>query len=95
MTAQVRLRTADDEATQVCTAHGLAEHDFRPRQYVHYSEERTSWVCVWCDGVACGDYGSHDPCIEIYHHRTDHRTRSGLTWKIGDIRPGVIVMEVQ
>lgn len=54
---------------------------------VTISDGRTYWRCVWCHGVSCGDFGEHDPCIEPYHHRVPHRTRTGLTWPIGGNRP--------
>lgn len=83
------LFTADDAKVRQCTADGV-EHDYRawvqppitPRDKPH-----TYWRCVWCHGVSCGNWGQPDPCIEPYHHRVPHRTRSGVTWPIGGNRP--------
>lgn len=79
------LTTYDDLDVQACTVSGLA-HDWRPWQYERGGRPRTSWRCVWCHAVACGDYDDGDPCMEPYHHRGDHRSRSGLTWPLGGDR---------
>ena len=66
------------------------EHDYRPREWDSCWNRRvTSWTCVWCDVVACGNYGTHDPCWEPYHHRGDHVSRAGLRWPLGGTRPDV------
>jgi hypothetical protein len=81
------LITDDSPASAACTNVPGAQHDYRPYEYSQYGKPRTSWRCVWCHVVACGDYSEADPCWEPYHHAGDHRTRSGLTWPIGGVRP--------
>lgn len=79
--------TADKVETFLCTVEGV-EHDFRPREWkTAWNTVETAWVCVWCDGIACGNYGEADPCWRVYHHGTPHRTRSGVEWPIGGDRP--------
>jgi len=80
------LKTTDSVDTWLCTVEG-AGHDFRPYTYQQYGRQWTSWRCVWCHGVACGNYGAHDPCMRIYHHTEPHQSRSGLEWPIGGTRP--------
>ena len=83
-----RLVTGDDLDTELRTVVPGAGHDFRARTYDRGGGSmRTSWVCIWCNGVACGDYDDPDPCWHVYHHRTPHRSRSGVTWPIGGDRP--------
>jgi len=79
------IRT-DSVETFLCTVEGAA-HDFRPRPYERLGRSHTSWVCVWCGGVACGDYDEPDPCWRVYHHGDSHRTRAGVEWAIGGMRP--------
>ncbi len=80
------VATADDPNVELCTVNGT-NHDWRPHEYLWCNVPHTSWRCVWCHGVACGDYGDADPCWEPYHHSTPHRTRSGVTWPIGEVQP--------
>lgn len=80
------LITYDDPDASLCTIDG-SEHDYRPYTYAWCGTTRTSLRCVWCHVVACGNYGHSDPCIEPYHHRVPHRTRSGVTWPVGERRP--------
>jgi len=82
------LITMDDANAELCTVGGV-EHDYRP----HHTpptypggKAHTYLRCVWCHVVSCGDYDEPDPCIEPYHHRVPHRTRSGVTWPIGGNR---------
>lgn len=82
-----RLRTADHAETRTCVQDGV-DHGFRPRAYEWYGRQRTSWACVWCGAVTCGDYGEADPCWRVYHHREPHRSRAGVEWPIGGTRPG-------
>jgi hypothetical protein len=80
--------TADDLNADLCTVGGVT-HDWRAhswRQYP-YASTRTSWRCVWCHVVACGDYSETDPCWKPYHHRTGHLSRSGVAWSLGANRP--------
>jgi hypothetical protein len=83
------LRT-DSVDTWLCTVEG-ADHDFRPftRDETPGGQPHphTYWRCVWCHGVSCGDYGSHDPCWKVYHHVGPHRSRSGAEWPLGGDRP--------
>lgn len=80
--------TADHAETHLCTLEGV-DHDFRAHVYWTGGGRwrRTSWRCVWCHGLACGDYGTHDPCWLVYHHETPHRSRAGVTWPLGGTRP--------
>jgi hypothetical protein len=79
-------RTNDDPEVRRCTDGGVG-HDWRPFDYVQYpSHVRTSWRCVWCFALACGDYGQPDPCWEPHFHEGPHRSRSGVTWPIGGNR---------
>lgn len=80
------LKTQDDPSTELCVAVPGMTHDFRPRTYQHLGEPHTSWVCVWCNGVACGDYDDPDPCWNVYHHPTPHRSRTGVSWPLGGRR---------
>lgn len=80
------LVTNDDPNVALCTLEGT-EHDYRSYTYRWMGTHRTSWRCVWCHAVACGDIGQTDPCIEPHHHTVDHRTRLGVTWPIGGMRP--------
>jgi hypothetical protein len=78
----------DTDVVSACVAEGNGiEHDFRPVTDPNaYGPGRphTYLRCVWCHGVACGNYGDNDPCIEIWHHEPKpHRTRSGATEPIG------------
>jgi hypothetical protein len=93
VTAGRELATHDHEQTRRCTDGGVS-HDFRPYSYEFYGRPRTSWRCVWCHGVTCGNYGTHDPCWEIYHHRGPHRSRAGIEWPIGGTRPDSPLAEV-
>lgn len=72
-----------------CRSTPGAEHDWRPRTRDEAGGrwQCTSWVCVWCDVIACGNYGTHDPCMEPYHHDGDHISRTGLRWPLGGARP--------
>jgi hypothetical protein len=80
------LETANSWDVQVCTISG-STHDWRPYRYQRWGADRTSWRCVWCHAVACGNYGELDPCWLPYHHRGDHRSRSGVAWPLGGDRP--------
>jgi hypothetical protein len=82
----VGLITADDVEAELCVVGGV-DHDYRPLTYESVGLTRTSLVCVWCRVVACGDTGEQDPCIEPYHHKAPHRSRSGATWPVGESRP--------
>lgn len=79
-------RTSDDVGVDLCVAQAGLDHDFRPRTYQQYGKAHTSWVCVWCNGVACGDYSEPDPCWRVYHHRSAHRSRAGIVWPLGGSR---------
>ena len=81
------LRTNDDLSVELCTIEGV-DHDYRPRDGLRVSRPYTYLACVWCGAVACGDIGEPDPCIEPYHHDGPHRSRAGLTWPLGGVRPG-------
>lgn len=85
MTEQPEVTTADDPDVELCTAGGVS-HDWRPHTYRQHNRPHTSWRCVWCHAVACGDYDEPDPCMEPYHHRSDHRSRAGVVWPIGGDR---------
>jgi hypothetical protein len=80
------LRT-DSVDTFLCAVEPGAEHDFRPYHYTFLNRPHISWRCVWCHGVACGDYDEPDPCWRVYHHVNGHRTRSGIEWPLGGSRP--------
>lgn len=80
-----RPRTSDDLNVELCTLSGVP-HDYRPRTYQRYGAPHTSWVCVWCDAVACGDYDEPDPCWLPYHHHAPHRSRAGVIWPLGGNR---------
>jgi len=89
-TPQVReVVTNDDPNVALCTLAGdaTAEHDYRLHTYQWLGQPHTSWRCVWCHTVACGDVDEADPCWEPYHHQMPHRTRSGVVWPIGGNRP--------
>ena len=80
------LTTADDLNVGLCTIGG-AEHDWRPYTYTRGGMgTRTSWRCVWCHAVRCGDYDEPDGCVEPYHHHGRHRAPSGETWPLGGDR---------
>lgn len=85
-TPQRDVTTADDPDVYLCIATGTA-HDWRPYAYMQHNRPWTSWRCVWCHVLACGDYGEHDPCMEPYHHHGPHRSRAGVVWPIGGDRP--------
>lgn len=78
-------RRTDSVETWLCTLEG-GEHDYRPHTYEWYRGPRTSWRCVWCHGLACGDYGEVDPCWRVYHHVNGHRSRAGVEWPLGGSR---------
>lgn len=80
--ASNQIKTALDPDTEACVIGGVG-HDFRENHHVSYGVPRISWVCVWCHGIACGNYKEEDPCMEIYHHTTPHKARSGKVWHIG------------
>lgn len=81
--------TNDDPNTALCTMAGeaTAEHDYRPHHYSRCNQPHTSWRCVWCHVVACGDYSEADPCWLPYHHLGPHRSRLGVVWPLGGSRP--------
>lgn len=81
--------TNDDPSVALCTLAGdaTAEHDYRPFTYERYLHMHTSWRCVWCHTVACGDFDEADPCWLPYHHSTPHRSRAGIIWPLGGTRP--------
>lgn len=82
------LVTNDDPSVALCTLAGdaTAEHDYRPHTYERWGKPHTSWRCVWCHTVACGNYSEPDPCWLPYHHGTAHRSRSGVVWPLGGRR---------
>jgi hypothetical protein len=83
-------RVLPDAEVDACVAAPGAEHDFRRFEYLAYPrapEKDVTLRCVWCHGVACGWAEDPDPCIEVYHHDGDHRTRTGATWPKGGDRP--------
>lgn len=84
--SEKELKTSDDLDVELCTVGGVG-HDWRPKKYLQFNRPHTSFVCIWCSAVCCGDVGDSDPCIEAYHHRVDHRTAMGITWPIGGNRP--------
>ena len=86
MTAIPDRTTADDVSVELCTLGGTS-HDWRAHTYEQYSRPHTSWRCVWCHALACGDYDETDPCMEPYHHAGDHQAHSGVTWPKGGDRP--------
>lgn len=88
MTAQRELATHDHPETRRCTEGGV-DHDFRPHHGVQFNRPHTFLRCVWCHGVTCGYFDQADPCMEIYHHPGDHRSRFGVVWPIGGTRPDV------
>lgn len=79
------VTTADDLNTELCTTGGVT-HDWRPYEYRQFNRPHTSWRCIWCHAVACGDYVETDPCMEPYHHRGDHLSRAGIRWPLGSDR---------
>jgi len=81
-----KLRTAEAPEVQACVNVPGVRHDFRLYTYNWYHKRKTSLVCVWCSGVACGDPTQLDPCLEIYHHRGNHISASGESWPIGGSR---------
>lgn len=86
----LKLNTWDTPEVQACAVGGL-EHSFREYTHARWGKWYTSLVCVFCHGVACGYPDQDDPCLEIYHHRTPHRSRAGAVWAIGDYRrPDVV-----
>ena len=89
MTAR-ELATHDHEQTRRCTDGGV-DHDFRPHPGMQFNRPHTYLRCVWCHGVTCGNYDQPDPCMEIHHHRGPHRSRFGVVWPIGEIRPDVVL----
>lgn len=80
------VTTADDPNVGACTVGGV-DHDWRPHTGTQFNRPHTWWRCVWCHAVSCGDYGDPDPCMEPYHHRGNHRSKTGLTWPKGGNRP--------
>lgn len=84
-------KTADDPDVELCVAVPGAKHDWRQKTYQpkYGGSPRTSFICVWCDAIACGNVGDHDPCLEPYHHRSFHVSRSGVRWLVGTQRPDV------
>lgn len=80
------VATADHVETFLCTLDGV-DHDWRPHRYLQFNRPHTSWRCVWCHAVACGDYDEPDPCWLPYHHDSGHRSRNGVTWALGTSRP--------
>lgn len=86
-TAAIReLATATDPNVDLCTIGGV-DHDWRPHEYLQFNRPHTSWRCVWCHAVACGDYEELDPCMEPYHHSGGHVSKHGVRWPIGGGRP--------
>lgn len=77
------LLTNDAPEVQACTLGGLS-HDWRP---MYDSRTGYHWCCVWCHAVTCGNYGEPDPCWLPYHHREPHRSRAGVVWPLGEMRP--------
>ena len=86
-TALPEVATADSPDVEMCTIGGV-DHDWRPHEYLQFNRPHTSWRCVWCHAVACGDYTETDPCMQPYHHHTNHLSRSGIQWPLGGDRPG-------
>ncbi|RCK68287.1 hypothetical protein DT076_16705 [Desertihabitans brevis] len=83
MPDQPEVTTNDNLDVELC---GLTGHDWRPHEYTRFNRPHTSWRCVWCHAVACGDYAEADPCWLPYHHREPHRSRNGEQWPIGGNR---------
>jgi len=81
-----KLRHAGELEVIACVDVPGARHDLRLYTYNWHGKCHTSLVCIWCAGVACGDPTQLDPCLEIYHHRGDHRSASGESWPIGGSR---------
>lgn len=80
------VATADNPDVEACTFGGV-DHDWRPHEYMQFNQPHISWRCVWCHAVACGDYAESDPCMQPYHHRSNHLSRSGIQWPVGGDRP--------
>lgn len=78
--------TADALEVALCTLEGV-DHDWRPHAYAQHGRPWTSWRCVWCHALACGDHGEADPCWRPYHHAGAHRSRAGVVWPLGGHRP--------
>jgi len=77
------LLTSDDPRVLACVQHGWRAYRYQSA----WNTDRVSWRCVWCHGVACGDWRETDPCMEPYHHEGDHRALSGVSWPLGGNRP--------
>jgi len=79
--------TADSIDAALCTISGVT-HDYRPRTYQFYpgAPDHTSWVCIWCEAVACGNYSDPDPCWKPHHHSDSHMSRAGTRWPLGGNR---------
>jgi len=82
-----KLRTAKDPVVEECVNVPGARHDMRLYTYEQYGRRKTSLVCIWCGGVACGEPTQLDPCLEIYHHTTEHVSARGERWPVGGSRP--------
>jgi hypothetical protein len=80
------VTTADNPDVAACTLGGV-DHDWRPHTGTQHNRPHTWWRCVWCHVVSCGNFTQPDPCMQPYHHRGNHRTRTGITWPIGGTRP--------
>lgn len=79
------LTTADDLGVELC---GMTTgHTWDEYAYTKWNRPHVSWRCVHCHTVMCGDFDEADPCVEPYHHLTNHRARSGVTWPLGGSRP--------
>lgn len=81
--------TATAPHVAACTTVGdkadAVDHDWRVYRTAGLSGP--VFRCVWCHVVACGNVGSHDPCMRPYHHRTGHRSLTGVQWPLGGNRP--------
>ena len=86
MPDQPEVTTASNPDVGLCTVVGV-DHDWRSHTYWRWHRLHTSWRCVWCHAVACGDYDEPDPCMEPYHHAGDHVSQAGVRWPIGGDRP--------
>lgn len=43
-------------------------------------------LCAVCHAPRCGDTRDDDPCMNRRHHRVNHCTLGGLSWRIGGTR---------
>lgn len=79
------VTTATNPDVGLCTLEGV-DHDWRPHHYLQFNRPHTSWRCVWCHAVACGNFGEWDPCMKPYHHAGEHQSKRGERWPFGGDR---------